>query len=176
VEKAKQQHFLELYEPVHNQLTKFCRAISGNVEDAEDLMNDTLLASFENFEKIRDISLFKSYVFSIASNLNKKKFRRKKFKAEFNEKDLHQIIDLGKNPEQIVEFNMIYEKILQLPQKMSEALILFYMNDLTLEEIQKIQGGSLSGVKQRIKRGREKLFSLLDTPEQIKLATMLFTL
>jgi DNA-directed RNA polymerase specialized sigma24 family protein len=108
--------------------------------------------------------------------LNKKKFRRKKFKAEFNEKELHQIIDLGKNPEQIVEFNMIYEKILQLPQKMSEALILFYINDLTLEDIQKIQGDSLSGVKQRIKRGREKLFSLLDTPEQIKIASMFFTL
>lgn len=174
--KTKQQAFLELYEPVHSQLTRYCRAISGNIEDAEDLMNDTVLASFESFEKLRDTDLFKSYVFSIAGNLNKKRFRRKKFKAEFHEQDLCQIADLAKNPEQMVEFNLIYEKILLLPAKMSEALILFYINDLTLEEIQKIQGDSLSGVKQRIKRGREKLFSLLDTPEQVRVAMMLFTI
>jgi len=175
VEKTKQQIFLELYKPVHGPLSRFCRAISGNTEDGKDLMNDTLLASFESFEKLKDTQLFKSYVFSVACNLNKMRFRRTKFRAEFNEKELHQIADGGKNPEQITEFNLIYEKILVLPNRIAETLFLFYLNDLSLEEIQRIQGGSLSGVKLRLKRGREKLVVLLNTPEQVKVFLMFLT-
>ena len=46
--------FITLYEPVHNQLSKFCRAISGNSEDGEDLLQDTILNSLEGFNKIKD--------------------------------------------------------------------------------------------------------------------------
>ena len=45
----------------------------------------------------------------------------------------------------------------------------------SIEEIQKIQGGSISGVKSRLQRGREKVLSLLNTKEQIRIAMMLLT-
>jgi DNA-directed RNA polymerase specialized sigma24 family protein len=70
---------------------------------------------------------------------------------------------------------IIYNKILSLPDKMSEALILFHISDLSLEEIQKIQGGSLSGVKLRLKRGREKIMGMVKTPSQLEMALLLFT-
>jgi len=62
-----------------------------------------------------------------------------------------------------------------LPVKMAEALILYHISDLSMGEIQKIQGGSLSGVKLRLKRGREKLLSLLNTKEQVKVALLFIT-
>ena len=176
VEKNKQQIYLKLYEPVHSHLSRFCRAIAGNAADAEDLMNDTVLVSIEDFEKLRDHAAFKSYLFGIASNLNRMRFRRKKFRAEFNETEAQKIIDLSGNPEQMTEFRLVYEKILALPAKTSEALVLFYLNDFSLEEIQKVQGGSLSGVKLRLKRGRSKLLENLNTPTQFKMALMLLTL
>ena len=117
VENPKQQHFLELYQPVHLPLSRFCRAIAGNVEDAEDLMNDTVLNAFESLDKLKNTEAFKSYIFSIASNLNKMRFRRKKFRAEFNEKEHQQIMDGSMNPEQATDFRLIYEKILELPDK-----------------------------------------------------------
>lgn len=168
--------FLELYEPLHTQLTKFCRAISGNTEDAKDLANDTVLNAIESFERIKDKAAFKSYMFSIASNLNKKKFRRFKFKAEFNEIEINQIVDLSQNPEYITDFKIVYNQILALPSKTAEAIILFHISDLSLEEIQQIQGGSLSGVKLRLKRGREKLFSQLKSPQQLKVAVLFLNL
>jgi RNA polymerase sigma-70 factor (ECF subfamily) len=156
-------------------LNRFCRAISGNPHDAADLMNDTILAAFESLDKVKNVDAFKSYIFCIAANLNKMKFRKKKFRVEFNEKEHLHIADAGKNPEQLTDFGIIYNKILELPDKMSEALILFYISDLTIEDIQKLQGGTLSAVKQRLKRGREKLLERLETPEQVKIAVMLFT-
>jgi len=175
VENKNKIEFLKYYEPVHNKLYKYCRAISGNTEDAEDLIQDTILNVLEGFEKIKDLSVFKSYVFSIASNLHKMKQRRNKFKASFNEKEINQIIDFGQNQEHYTEFKIIYEKILSLSAKTSETLILYHISDLSVEDIQKIQGGSLSAVRSRLQRGREKLLSLLKTKEQLKIAIMLLT-
>ena len=175
MEKSKRTIFLELYEANHQQLSRFCRAIAGNVEDAEDLMNDTLLTVFEGFDKIKDTSAFRSYIFSVASNLNKRKFKRLKFKAEFNERETKRIVDVSQDAEYMTDFGIVYETILSLPPATAEALILFHISDLSLEDIQKIQGGSLSGVKQRLKRGREKVLSLLHSPQQAKVALLLLT-
>jgi RNA polymerase sigma factor (sigma-70 family) len=101
------------------------------------------------------------------------KRRRLKFKAEFNDAEINQIIDSGQDQEYITDFRIVYEKMLSLPSRMSETLVLYHISDLSLEEIQKIQGGSLSGVKLRLKRGREKLLSLLNTGKQVKVAVML---
>jgi RNA polymerase sigma-70 factor (ECF subfamily) len=168
VDTQNKIEFITLYEPIHNQLSKFCRAISGNSEDGEDLLQDTILNSLEGFNKIKDKKAFKSSLFSVASNLQK-------MKAEFNSTEINQIIDFGQNQEYLTDYKIVYEKMLSLPKRMAEALILYHISDLSLEEIQKIQGGSLSGVKLRLKRGREKLLSLLNTKEQMKIALMFIT-
>jgi RNA polymerase sigma-70 factor, ECF subfamily len=175
VEKNNKIEFLNHYEPIHNQFYKYCRAISGNTEDAEDLIQDTILNVLERFDEIKNLSVFKSYVYSVASNLHKMKQRRNKFKAIFNEEEINQIVDFGQNQEHYTEFKIVYEKILSLPQKTSETLILYHISDLSIEEIQKIQGGSISAIKSRLQRGREKVLSLLNTKEQLKIAMMLLT-
>ena len=175
MKKTNNKEFLKHYEPVHNQFYKFCRAISGNAEDAEDLLQDTLLIVLENFNKIRKLTAFKPYIFSVASNLNKMKHRRSKFKACFNEEEINQIIDFGQNQEYLAEFKIVYETILSLPARTSETLILYHISDLSVEDIQKIQGGSISAVKSRLQRGREKVLSLLNTKEQLRIAMLLFT-
>ena len=175
MEETKHFEFVELYEPIHKQFARFCRAISGNKADAEDLMNDTILAVLENMADLKDTNAFKPYVFTIASNINKRRFRRVKFKAEFNEYELMQVVGAD-NPEYATEFSIVYEKMMMLPSRMAETLILFHISDLPIEEIQKIQGGSLSGVKLRLKRGRERLLAQLESPKQRELAIIFLSL
>jgi RNA polymerase sigma-70 factor, ECF subfamily len=170
------EDFIKLYDPIHTKFYGFCRAISGNIDDAEDLLQDSILNVIEGFQDIRDKSSFKSYLYSVARNLHKMKLRRYKFKAEFNEDEIKGIFDSANDQISLVDFKIIYEKILSLPEKISETLILFYISDLSIEEINKIQGGSLSGVKQRLKRGREKLIKQLNTPDQIRMALIFLTL
>lgn len=175
MENNKNTDFIKLYDPIHDQFYRFCRAISGNADDAEDLLQDSILNVIQSFEKIRDKSAFKAYLFSVASNLHKMKLRRHKFKAEFNDNEIKELIDSSQDQESIVDFKIIYEKILSLPKKISETLILYHISDLSIEEIKKIQGGSLSGVKQRLKRGREKVIELLNTPVQVSKALIFLT-
>ncbi|MFW5656624.1 MAG: RNA polymerase sigma factor [Bacteroidota bacterium] len=132
MDKNRQTEFLACYEPVHEPLLRFCRTIAPNLQDAEDLVNDTVLNALQNFEKIRDRASFKAYIFTIASNLSKKKFRRMIFRGDIDEADLNEIVDITQNPEYVAEYRLIYEKIMNLPQKVSEAIILFHIVDLTL--------------------------------------------
>lgn len=71
--------FLELYEPLHSSFTRYCRAISGNNSDAEDLVQDTVVTVLTGFDKIKYLSSFKSFLFSVAGNLNYKRSRKKKY-------------------------------------------------------------------------------------------------
>jgi len=120
-------------------------------------------------DRIKDPGAFKTYAFRVAGNLHKMKMRRKKFRAEFNEEEIQAMTGVSGNQETMADFNIIYETIHKLPAKTAEALVLFHISDQTLEDIQKIQGGSLSGVKLRLKRGREKLRAMLSTPKQAEI-------
>lgn len=176
MENIQHKEFLELYNPIHLQLSNYCRAISGNKDDAKDLLSDTVLNILESFARIKDKSAFRSYAFTIASNLHKKKIRQLKFRAEFSDTESNCIVDHSQDQEYFTDFELIYKLILSLPDRIAETIILFHISDLSIQEIRRIQGGSISGVKQRLKRGREKLMSQIKEPDQLKMAVLFFTL
>jgi RNA polymerase sigma factor (sigma-70 family) len=169
----QQTEFMVLYEPLHRRLNNYCRSIASNRADAHDLLNDTLLAAYEQFEKLENRDRFGGYLFTIASNLFKKQLRRKKFRGTYDEKESLMLEDLAANTETRAELSIVMQKMELLPSLQREALILFHISDLPLEEIRNIQGGSLSAVKQRIKRGRERLMQLC-TERQQTVITLFF--
>src|SRR5438876_8997319 len=69
--------FIQRTEPLRPDLHRYCRALTGSVWDAEDLVQDTLLRAFA---KLGEVSLRvdnpKAYLFRIASNLWVDHFRR----------------------------------------------------------------------------------------------------
>jgi RNA polymerase sigma-70 factor (ECF subfamily) len=159
----REEYFMSLYKPIHSSLGKYCIGITGNRYDSEDLMNDTVLSIYKNLDKIKNKEAFKAYAFKTARNLYKMSKRRNKFQAVYDEVEVRKMAAHIGNIERQTDFSIIYENILKFPEKTKEAMILFYISDLSNEQIREIQGGSLSGVKLRIKRGREKLIIKMRT-------------
>jgi len=50
----KQAALMELYEPVHDRFVRFCQKRLQDEEEAQDLINETLLRAYENFDKLRN--------------------------------------------------------------------------------------------------------------------------
>jgi len=169
----QQTEFMRLYEPLHRRLSNYCRSMSRNRSDADDLLNDTILAAYEQFDKLENPVRFAGYLFTIASNLFKKQLRRKRFRGKYDEKEALLLEDLSIDTETRAELSIVMQKMELLPSLQREVLILFHISDLPLEEIRNIQGGSLSAVKQRIKRGRERLMQLC-TERQQTVITLFF--
>ena len=69
--KNKQIAFLNLYEPIHANFERFCRArVYGNM-DYKDLINETLLVAFNKFETLKEDKAFLSFLlFCVLQNFN----------------------------------------------------------------------------------------------------------
>lgn len=158
----KQEKFLELFEPVRADLSRFAYAITQNREDAYDLVSDTVLAAYESFENIRKKEAFKSWLFTVASRLHKRNKWRRRFFGKYDEELAQQIEDHEPAPDSNLDVQMLHSAIDKLPEKQKEAIVLFEISGFSLEEIKDFQGGTLSGVKSRLRRARKKLAELLD--------------
>jgi RNA polymerase sigma-70 factor, ECF subfamily len=169
----QQTEFMALYEPLHQRLSNYCRSMAHNRDDAGDLLNVTLLAAYEQFGQLENPDRFAGYLFTIASNLFKKQLRRKKFRGKYDEKEALMMKDLSIDTETRAELSIVMQKMELLPNLQREALILFHISDLPLEEIRNIQGGSLSAVKQRIKCSRERLMQMC-IERQRQVITLIF--
>ena len=64
--KSNQEQFLELYQPVHAQFERFCRARAFGDMPYQDLMNDTLLIGYQKMGHLKSDKAFLSYLIGIA--------------------------------------------------------------------------------------------------------------
>ncbi len=161
IEMIKQREFLQLLNPINDDLSRFVLALTRNREDTKDIVSETLLAAYENFGKLNSPQAFKSYLFTIANRIYKRRRFRSRLFGTFDEEVVLNIPDNGVAPDRLSDVDMLYSAIAKLPEAQQTAIILFEISGFSLEEIREIQGGSLSGVKSRLKRGREKLAELL---------------
>ncbi|MBD81328.1 MAG: hypothetical protein CL840_20595 [Crocinitomicaceae bacterium] len=160
--KRSKQTFLELYEPIHDSFARFCHARAYGVMEPEDLISESVLCALENFHKVKNQEAFLSFMFSIAKNLVNKKYRRQKFMGVFNEKQVLQIPDQKLDAETRMDIEILYQALDSLPANQKDALVLFEISGFSLKEIAAIQHAGESAVKQRLKRGREKLAKILN--------------
>ena len=159
---TKQKQFMELYEPLNDRLARFVYAMDWDKEEARDIISETVLAAYESFEKVRNHQAFLSYLFTIASRMWSKRIRKSQLMVALNEVHTDHLADEASNVESRSELNELYAALSTLPDKQREAVTLFEISGLSLNEIQVIQGGSLSGVKSRVTRGREELARLME--------------
>jgi RNA polymerase sigma-70 factor (ECF subfamily) len=166
-----QQRFLELLEPVHDRLYRYALVVSESTEDAEDLTSDTILAAFEQFEKLRDTDRFLHLLLMIASRKMKRRRWRAQRQTPMNDSHAALAITMGLDAERAADLRIALEALKTLPDKMRETVALFDVNDLSLEEIRDIQGGTLSGVKSRLRRGRLMLASRLGLRAEVSVTS-----
>jgi RNA polymerase sigma-70 factor, ECF subfamily len=160
-DSEKQARFMALLEPCLAKLSRYAHAMTKDVENGRDLLSDAILLAYESFEKLRAPEAFTSYIFTTARRLYYRRARREKLWGVFGN-GVNEIADEREpSPEVRLDFEALDRALSQLPEKQREAVVLFEISGLSLAEIREIQGGSLSGVKSRIVRGREKLAELL---------------
>lgn len=156
---TKQDQFLTLYEPVHERFERFCRArVYGNM-DYRDLINESLLVAYDKLEALRSKEAFLSFLIGISvrilsNNHQKKKEERWSAATEKHKQDFA----IGVSDPDI---HFLYEGLSHLKEEQRECLILFEISGFSIKEIAEIQSASESAVKQRLKRGRDKLKQIL---------------
>jgi RNA polymerase sigma-70 factor (ECF subfamily) len=167
-----QEEFLRLLLPLRDRLARYARAVSRRREEADDLVSDTILAALEGFDRLRNREAFAGYLFRIASRLQKRRRWRSKLFGAFDEDRAGAIASSSASPETTADVVLLHRALGELPAAQREAVVLFEISGLSLEEIRAIQGGSISAVKSRVSRGRQELARLLGARDDVARRTL----
>jgi RNA polymerase sigma-70 factor (ECF subfamily) len=167
----EQQRFLALLTPVYADLARFARAMTHSRDEAREVTAETVFRAWDHRASLREPLAFKSYLFTIARRVCRSERKQAERWTEMEQAVLEQRPDHAPTPDARVDVGLLYEALEQLPRAQREAVVLFEITGLALEEIRAIQGGTLSGVKSRVARGRRALARILGASEDRQIST-----
>ena len=168
MKRTKQDEFLALYEPIHNRFERFCRARVYGEMDFRDVINETLLIAFGKYDTLKSRESFLSFLFGIAVRVIGNQLQKKKTERFQGEEEKYDREDQHTNPSEDADIHFLYQALTKLIDEQREAIILFELSGFSIKEIAALQGASEAAVKQRLKRGREKLTQLLTYESTLK--------
>jgi RNA polymerase sigma-70 factor (ECF subfamily) len=153
--------------PVHSLIFKLVR----NREDAEELAQDVFVKVFRHAASFKGDSSFSTWIYRIAYNTAISAVRKKK--PEFPAIDEAMIDNVSEEMTPVAfstddadrRIDLLDGALAKLPPDEQAIILLFYMQEKSIEEIAAITGLSTSNVKTRLHRIRKKLFVILTNME-----------
>jgi RNA polymerase sigma factor (sigma-70 family) len=153
--------FVELITPNRNAIWAVCLRITGNPHDAEDALQETLVAAWRNLDRFRSDSRFSTWLYRIASNAALAVIRRRPDIA-----DAEQAVSGRRDhADAIADAERVQQALLQLPEQFRVALVLRVYGDFTYDDIAAHQGVPVQTVKSRLSRARTLMQDLLGATE-----------
>ncbi len=142
-------------------LRAFAISLSGNVDRADDLVQETLLRAIANINSFQPGTNMSAWLFTILRNLFRSEYRKRR--REVEDSDGSYAETLKSQPEQTsrVEFEEFRTALAKLPSDQREALILVGASGFSYEEAAEICGCAVGTIKSRVNRARTRLAQLL---------------
>lgn len=133
----------------------FLNLTMGDVPLSDDLAQETFIKAYLNLSAFKGISGFSTWLFRIAYNVYYDAMRSRKPTSDIISSEIDKIHST--NNDFSVEKTDIYSALKMLRKEEQTAVILFYMEDKSHNDIAKIMDCPLGTVKTYILKGKEKL-------------------
>ena len=131
---------------------------------AEDAVQETFLKAYKGFDSFRGDSSEKTWLTRIAVNTCRD-FQRGGWFKHTDRRVTPDMLPVGTVQTDTEDLDLSLA-VMKLPRKMREAILLYYYQDMSTEEIAETLGIAQSSVSNRLRRGREKLRKLLEGRDQ----------
>jgi RNA polymerase sigma-70 factor (ECF subfamily) len=170
------ESFATLINQYDRHIYRLALNITGNQEDAEDVLQDSFLKAYSNLGHFQGDSRFYTWLVRIAVNEALMKLRKRRRAssvsldepAETNDRSLmpKEIEDWGENPEQSyarAELQEILNQAMEeLEPQFRTVFVLRDVEEFSTEETARMLGLSVPAVKSRLLRARLKLRNQLN--------------
>src|ERR1700733_14173435 len=142
-------------------LRAFAMSLCGNVDRADDLVQEVLLRALSNISSFEPGTNMSAWLFTILRNLYRSEYRKRR--REVEDVDDYYAGQLSSLPEQNsrVETNEFRAALNLLPPEQCEALILVGASGFSYEEAAQICGCAVGTIKSRVNRARSRLAATL---------------
>jgi RNA polymerase sigma-70 factor (ECF subfamily) len=158
--------FNELISGYADRIYRLAFKLSGNEEDASDIFQETFLKAVDNIDRFRGDSSFGTWLYSIAMNVMRTCFAKRKrmqlkpiedYLPDHTNRTNSKLLDWG-DPHELFANEQIREMIdtflLEMPEENSTPFILRYLEEMPVKDIAEAMDLTVPAVKSRIVRAR----------------------
>lgn len=138
-------NFEELLAENKNVIERYVYFRISNIEDAEDILQETYLSAFQKFDFLKDKAHFKSWIIRIAKNKCNDYYRKRKIDTA-DDTDIDMIVGKSGIGERIELFDIINSMNI----KDKKILSMYYFIGYSQEEISKLLNIPVGTVKSRL--------------------------
>ena len=142
-------------------LRAFAISLSGNVDRADDLVQETLLRALAHIDSFEPGTNMSAWLFTILRNLFRSEYRTRRREVEDGDGSYADALKTQPAQEERVEFQEFREALAKLPADQREALILVGASGFSYEEAAEICGCAIGTIKSRVNRARTRLAELM---------------
>ena len=155
----------ELVKRYKDRLFNFVLRYFNNAEQAEDVVQDTLIKLYTHASYYKNVAKFSTWIFTIAKNNALTELRKnKRKKTDSLWTDDGQVIDINSKEESLdskvqneIAIDQLNKFLDEIPENFRMAVVLRDFQELSYEEISKILEIPIGTIKSRINRGRIQL-------------------
>lgn len=140
----------------------------GSYDDADDAAQEAFIKAYESLKQFRGESSLKTWLYRITRNVCVNQMRKKKFYSVFSSESEDSYLEIpseDRGVEQDIEnkeFEKEFTKALnKLPEKQRETFALRYFEEMPYEEISKMVGVTVGGLKANYFQAVQKLAKVL---------------
>ena len=143
-----------LLEKYGNSILRTAYSYLHNMEDAEDILQDTLIQYLKSGSEYNDEEHEKAWLLRVAINLSKNKIKYNKVRE--TDELMEELVSEEKE-----ELSFVWEAVKSLPEKYVEVIHLYYQEGNSTAEIAGLLNKKESTVRSDLKRARDKLKKIL---------------
>lgn len=149
--KISNEEFNVKYHMHKNTIYSIAYTYVHNVHDADDITSEVFMKYLNSSDTFQTLDNEKYWLIRVTIN-TAKSFLKKAWKNKVSLDD--ELINRVGSPDKKENNNEMFEIVYSLPQKYKEVIVLYYYEDLKINEIAKTLKISESNVKKRLERGR----------------------
>ncbi len=164
---AKKAEFEELTLKYLDSLYGFSLVLTGNSDDAHDLVQDAYLRAFRFYHRYEHIANYKAWLFTITKNLFINRYHQRAREVSLTELEIveddpyespREILVAASDRHQRGLFRQDFQRAMaSLPEKLRLAVLLKDVEGFDYKEIAEIMSCPLGTVMSRLSRGRNFL-------------------
>ena len=142
-------------------LRAFALSLTGRSEQADDLVQDTILRALANLDRFEPGTNLQAWLFTILRNQFHSTYRRRRREVEDPEGLIAARLSCPPEQSGRLDFQDLRSALAKLPVEQREAVLLVGAEGLSYEEAASICGVAVGTVKSRVNRARRRLADLL---------------
>ncbi|MDP4173119.1 MAG: RNA polymerase sigma factor [Bacteroidota bacterium] len=166
VKRGNQADFSLLVDRYKERAYSLLRRMLKNDFDAQEVLQDCFLKAYRSLDSFRQDAKFSTWFYRIVYNSALTFLSSKRRKEENEMTSLEDVLELKSYDTQIYAESenaaqFINKMVEKLPEKYSAIINMFYMDDMSLDDISKITGLSIVNIKVILHRSRNALRELI---------------